>query len=111
MGISHELKMESGFKSEDAKPIANTALNLVLAICFSGLFFMIVGAAIAAALVAFGNKTFDTDVSYLLAVAFYLGLVVLALTVATYSLDGPETNTKIAVRWRTANLPSRLRRR
>lgn len=89
--------MESGFKAEDAKPADNTALYLVLGLCYSGLFFMIVAGALAAAAAAFGNKMFNADISYLLAVAFYLGLVLVALVGLMLSYSEPEERKLPAV--------------
>ncbi|SRR5579885_698786 len=86
--------MESGFRHQDAKPTDNTALYLVLGICYSGLFFMLVVAALAAAAVAFGSRIWGADINYLLAVSFYLGLVVAALVGATFSYTS-ETKRKL----------------
>jgi hypothetical protein len=82
--------MESGFRHQDAKPSDNTALYLVLGICYSGLFFMFVVAALVAAAVAFGSRILGADLNYLLAVSFYLGLVVAALIGAMFSYTAPE---------------------
>ena len=95
--------MDSGLHSDDIKPKKNTALTLALAVCFSGLFFMIVGTASALAVLAFGGKTITSNLSYLVAVAFYLGLIVLALVGVMYSFTGSETEKRIPVkvtRWR-----------
>ncbi|HVT56643.1 MAG TPA: hypothetical protein VHD34_11440 [Xanthobacteraceae bacterium] len=93
--------MESGFKAEDAKPADNTALYLVLGLCYSGLFFMIVAGATLAAALAFGNKIFNADLTYLLAVSFYLGLVVAALIGASFSYAEPDERRKMAAAIRT----------
>lgn len=87
--------MDSGFHSDDVKPKRNTILNLALAICFSGLFFMIVGIAVALAVLSFGGKTITSNLSYLMAVAFYLGLIVLALVGVMYSFTGSETENRV----------------
>jgi hypothetical protein len=87
--------MESGFQSRDVKPKKNTVLTLALAVCFSGLFFMIVGTAAALAVLAFGGKTITSNLSYLMAVAFYLGLIVLALVGVMYSFTGSGTENRI----------------
>ncbi len=89
--------MDSGFHSHDVKPKSNTALTLALAVCFSGLFFMIVGTAAAFAVLAFGGKTITSNLSYLMAVAFYLGVIVLALVGVMYSFTGSETESGIPV--------------
>ena len=47
--------MESDFKSEDAKPAGDTARNLVLAICYSGLFLLVAGAISMIAILALGD--------------------------------------------------------
>jgi hypothetical protein len=77
--------MEFGFRHQDAKPTDNTALYLVLGICYSGLFIMLVVTALAVAAVAFGSRILGADLNYLLAVSFYLGFVVLALVWAMFS--------------------------
>lgn len=99
--------MESGFRPENAKPADNTALYLALGICYSGLFFMLVAAALAGAAVAFGSRILGADLNYLLAVSFYLGIVVLALVGAMFSYTS-ETKRKLPatiarMRRRTAN--------
>lgn len=94
-GATREQKMDSEFHSDDVKPKRNTVLNLALAVCFSGLFFMIVGAASALAVLAFGSKAIISNLSYLMVVAFYLGLIVLALVGVMYSFTGSETQQKI----------------
>jgi len=87
--------MDSGFHSHDVKPKKNTVLTLALAVCFSGLFFMIVGTVAAFAVLAFGGKTITSNLSYLMAVAFYLGLIVLALVGVMYSFNGSGTENRI----------------
>jgi hypothetical protein len=89
--------MESGFKPEDVKPADNTLLYFVLGLCYSGLFFMIVAGALAAGAAAFGNKMFNTDISYLLAVSFYLGLVLVALIGLMLSYSEPEERKMAAM--------------
>jgi hypothetical protein len=80
------------FKSShtDAKPRRNTVLNLALAVCFSGLFFMVVGAVAAVTFFAGGGKTIVSNLSYLAAVSLYLGFVVIALVGVMFSFDGKE---------------------
>jgi hypothetical protein len=81
--------MDSESGNQNPKPAENTLLYLALGICYSGLFIMLVtGAAVAAAAV-FGNKMFNADFSYLLAVSFYLGLVVAALIGVMLSYSEP----------------------
>jgi hypothetical protein len=87
--------MDFGFQSRDAKPKSNRVLTLALAVCFSGLFFMIVGVTSALAVLAFGGKAISSNLSYLIAVAFYLGLIVLALVGVMYSFTGSETENRI----------------
>ena len=97
--------MDSGFHHDDVKPKKNTVLTLALVVCFSGLFFMIVGTASALAVLAFGGKTITSNRSYLMVVAFYLGLIVLALVGVMYSFTGSDAETRIPAkakvsRWR-----------
>jgi hypothetical protein len=83
--------MDSGLHSDDIKPKRNTVLNLALAICFSGLFFIIVGTASALAVLVFGGKTITSNLSYLIAVSLYLGMIVIALVGVMYSFTGSDT--------------------
>ncbi len=85
--------MESQFKIEDLKRANNTAPNLVLAICFSGLFLMIVGGVSVVAVLVVGGSLLLPGISYLLSVAFYLGFIVAALTAAMLTFDVPVTKT------------------
>ena len=89
--------MDSEFDDLDSKPTENTLLYLALGICYSGLFVMLVAAAAVAAAVVFGNKIFNADFSYLLAVSFYLGLVVAALIGVTLSYSEPAERKVPAV--------------
>lgn len=95
--------MDSGFHSDDIKPKRNIVLNLALAVCFSGLFFIIVGIASALAVLAFGGKTITSNLSYLIVMSLYLGMIVLALVGVMYSFNGSETEKRVPVkvtRWR-----------
>ncbi len=87
--------MESEFRPQEAKPSDNTALYLALGICYSGLFIMLVAVALVAAAVAFGSRILGADLHYLLAVSFYLGLVVVALIGAMFSYTAPERGRKL----------------
>jgi hypothetical protein len=80
---------ESAYQ-QDAKPKANGVLNLALAICFTGLFFMLAGAVALVAFFAVGGKTIDTNFGYLIVVSLYLGMIVVALVGAAYSFGAPE---------------------
>lgn len=82
------MNSESGH--QDSKPTENTLLYLVLGLCYSGLFIMLVAGAAVLAAATFGNKMFNADFSYLLAVSFYLGLVVAALIGIMLSYSEPE---------------------
>lgn len=84
----------------DAKPKANRVLNLALAICFSGLFFMLTGAVAIAAFVAIGGKTIDSNLGYLSVMSLYLGLIVVALIAAAFSFGPPETRRRVPVHFR-----------
>ena len=89
--------MDSESRNQDSKPTENAPLYLALGICYSGLFVMLVtGAAVAAAAI-FGNKMFNADFSYLLAVSFYLGLVVAALIGVMLNYSEPEERKVPAV--------------
>jgi hypothetical protein len=99
--------MESGFKPEDAKEADNTALNLALAICFSGLFLMIVAAVSALAVLTIGGAPIVANLSYLVAVAFYLGIVVISMIGVAYSYAESDAKERIAAR---PNSPVPLKR-
>jgi len=81
--------MDSESRNQDSKPTENAPLYLALGICYSGLFVMLVTGAAVAAAAMFGNKMFNADFSYLLAVSFYLGLVVAALIGVMLSYSEP----------------------
>jgi hypothetical protein len=72
-----------------AEPKRNTPLNLVLTICFAGIFCMLVGSA-AIAVVLVGRDTFASNFVYLLYTALYLGSIVIALVAATFTFNLPE---------------------
>lgn len=80
----------------EVKPRRNTVLNLALAVCFTGLFFMIVGVVAAVTFFAGGGKTIVSNLSYLAAVSLYLGFVVIALVGAMFSFNSTETKGRTA---------------
>jgi len=75
---------------KDVKPKGNVALNFALALCFSGLFLMLVGTACFAVFLAGGGKALVSNLSYLVIVALYLGLIVIALVGAVFTLQLPD---------------------
>lgn len=85
---------ESVYQPE-SKPKTNRLLNLALAICFTGLFFMLAGAISIGAFLAVGGKAVDTNLGYLSAVSLYLGLIVVALVGAAFSFTVPETKRRM----------------
>ena len=89
--------MDSESDNFDSKPTENTLLYLALGICYSGLFIMLVAVAAVLAAATFGNKIFNADFSYLLAVSFYLGLVVAALIGVMLSYSEPAERKVPAV--------------
>lgn len=89
--------MDSDSDNLNSKPTENTLLYLALGICYSGLFIMFVAGAAVLAAVTFGNKMFNADFSYLLAVSFYLGLVVAALIAVTMNYSEPTERKVPAV--------------
>lgn len=89
--------MDSEFDNQNSKPTENTLLYLALGVCYSGLFIMLVAVAAVLAAATFGNKMFNADFSYLLAVSFYLGLVVAALIGVMLSYSEPAERKAPAV--------------
>jgi cytosine/uracil/thiamine/allantoin permease len=89
--------MDSESDNQSTKPTENTLLYLALGICYSGLFIMLVAVAAVLAAATFGNKMFNADFSYLLAVSFYLGLVVAALIGVMLNYSEPEERKVPAV--------------
>jgi hypothetical protein len=87
--------MDSEFKPEDAKPSGDTTRNLALAVCYSGLFLLVAGAVSTIAIFAIGSAPIASNLSYLVAVAFYLGLVVLAMVGVAFTFTGADTRQKI----------------
>jgi hypothetical protein len=90
--------MEDFHTAPLAKPKSNPPLNIALAICFGGLFFMFVGVACAAVIFAGGGKALGSNLNYLLAVAAYLGLIVVALIGAAFSMQLPDWKHPLPVR-------------
>lgn len=84
--------------SRAVKAKSNAPLNIALAICFGGLFFMFVGLACAAVIFAGGGKALGSNLNYLLAVAAYLGLIVVALTGVAFSMRLPDWKHPMPVR-------------
>lgn len=79
------------------KAKSNRPLNIALSICFGGLFLMLVGIACAVVVFIGGGKAFGSSLSYLLAVAAYLGLIVVALVGAAFSMELPEWKSPFPV--------------
>jgi hypothetical protein len=79
------------------KPKSNVALNFALTICFSGLFLMLVGAACFGVVLAGGGKAVVSNLTFLVMVALYLGLIVIALVAAGFTLQLPDWKNPLPI--------------
>jgi hypothetical protein len=84
--------------SETAKAKTNRPLNIALAICFGGLFLMFVGSVCGVVVFVSGGKALGSNLSYLIAVAAYLGFIVLALIGAAFSMELPDWKSPMPAR-------------